>query len=751
MKIIKIAFSIIIAVILLLIVATIVLPQFIDPNDYKTQIAETIKQKTGLEATIDGDLSLSVFPWLGVSTGHIVLKQPAVITQSVPKAGDFVDVDAIDIKVKLKPLFSRKVEVDTIVLKKPRIEFIVNTKGQNSLSGLSQAATASTPSTAEAATASNNAASIAALTIAGANISDGQLIFDDRQTNTRYELAALNITSGNILESSAPFSIAGVLSGNAIAPITFSLDSELTLNKDTMAVSINNIVSTITQEANRINTKIETIDYQHASASSTLKNLRVDAQVANYPLALAIPTITIDLNKTLVNIPAFTATSNGVDLSGNIDIKDWNKVPLAIGQIQSKPFNLQKLLTSLAIDYTPTKSSALENVALSSNFNASANGASLQNIKLIIDNTTLEGDVAIMNFTAPNYRFDLSLSEIIVDDYLPLATETNSQTNTKLPTATEALAAPIVLLKDIHANGTFRAKKITANKLTLSNNVITVASTTSTVTISPTLDLYKGRSAGTITLQRGKTPTLLINNVLSNVDLEPLLTDAEVTDQLSGIANINANIAVSEKAGKPSSKGTVVVSAKNGAIKGVNIKKVLDDAQGTIDKLRGKTVTPSTNAEKEETRFAEMTATLLIDNDIINNNDLTMKAPAFRINGEGSVNTASQTLDYLTSIVVVNTNSGQGGENLSDLKGLTIPVRFTGSLNAPKYKIDTKALLKANTGQSAEKEKDKLKDKLLDKLGIEKTKTDSTTNVTTTKTDKEVRDELKKKLLDKLF
>ncbi|MFT6222043.1 MAG: AsmA protein, partial [Candidatus Endobugula sp.] len=656
MKLIKIVFSAIVLLVLLTVAAVVLLPQLIDPNDYKNQITDTIMQKTGLETTIIGDLSLSVFPWLGISTGHIVLKQPTIIQQTVPQAGDFVDVQAIDIKVKLAPLFSRKLEVDTILLKQPRIEFVVNSAGKNSLAGISQASTPASTSQNQAPTqdtsiAPAEPATIAALTIAGVNISNGLFIFDDQQTKSRYDLTQLNINSGNILETTAPFSISGTLAGNAIKAVTFTLDSELSLNKDTMAVAINGLRSSIAQGTNNINAQIDSIDYQHANATATINAVNVDANAEGYPLLLSIPSITVDINKTHISIPALNANSNGVKLSGSIEVKDWAKVPIVIGDIQSNTVNLQNVLEKLGIDYVPSNSAALSNVSFSSHFTATTNGASLQKANITIDDTVLTGDVAIVNFTKPKYRFDLALNEIIIDDYLPLTDTTNStaSSNEKPLTATEALAAPIILLKDIYANGVFRAEKITANKIKLTNSVIKVTSTDSTVTITPTVDLYKGKLAGSTILKRGKNPTLLITNTLTGVDLEPLFTDAEISEQLSGIANISTNITVSEKSSKPSTKGIVVLSVKNGAVEGVDIKKVLDDAQATIDKIRGKSVNQNTDSSEDETRFAEMSATLLIDNDIITNNDLLMKAPAFRVNGQGTVNTAAQTLDYLTS------------------------------------------------------------------------------------------------------
>jgi len=747
MKSIKIALSIITLIILLLVATVILLPQFINPNDYKDQIVDAIKQNTGLEATIDGDLSLSVFPWLGVSTGKVVLKQPTIIQTSVPTAGDFIDLEAMDIKVKLAPLISRKVEVDTILLKQPRIEFVVNAKGQNSLSGLQNTTpVTSAPTTTEAVTPPNDATAIAALTIAGVNISDGQLIFDNKQTKTRYELTQLNIKSGNILEAVAPLSISGKVSGNTIKPITLTLNSHLQANKNTMDIAINDLRASITQASNNVDISLDALTYQHAQGLSQLSNIIIDATAESHPLTLTISTISVDLNKAHAHIPNLTANSHNAKLSGDIDIKGWDKLPMAIGHIESNTIDLQQLLAKLGLDYAPSKSSALKAVSFSTQFNATENGASLQKTTINIDSTTLQGDVAVVNFAKPKYRFDLALNSIIIDDYLPAPNDANSsEQKSKPPTATEALAAPIILLKDIYANGNFKADKITANKIVLTDSVINIASTDSTVTITPTVNLYKGKLAGSTILQRGNIPTLLIKNTLTGVDLKPLLTDADVTDQFSGIANINTNITVSEKTGKPSTKGTVALSVTDGAIEGVDIKKVLDDAQNTIDKIRGKSVVENTSATEDSTRFAELTATLLIDNDIISNNDLSMKAPAFRVNGNGSVNTAAQTLDYLTSIIVVNTNAGQGGEDLTDLKGVTIPVRFTGKLTAPKYAIDTKALLKANTTKEVAEEKERLKKKLSEKLKLDDN------SETGQSSEDALKDKLKKKLLDKLF
>jgi len=53
----------------LMVVAVIVLPLIIDPNDYKDEIATAVREQTGRTLAIEGDISLSVFPWLGLDIG----------------------------------------------------------------------------------------------------------------------------------------------------------------------------------------------------------------------------------------------------------------------------------------------------------------------------------------------------------------------------------------------------------------------------------------------------------------------------------------------------------------------------------------------------------------------------------------------------------------------------------------------------------------------------------------------------------
>jgi AsmA protein len=50
---------------------------FVNPNDYKPKIATAVKQATGRDLVLSGDLKLSVFPWVALEMGPASLGNPA--------------------------------------------------------------------------------------------------------------------------------------------------------------------------------------------------------------------------------------------------------------------------------------------------------------------------------------------------------------------------------------------------------------------------------------------------------------------------------------------------------------------------------------------------------------------------------------------------------------------------------------------------------------------------------------------------
>ena len=98
-------------VLALAIVLAVALTLLLDPNNYKGKIVEAVKDKTGRELRIEGKLSWSFFPWIGVETGRLELA-------NAPGFGaePFARIDGAGAKVELLPLLHRQMIVDTVFL-----------------------------------------------------------------------------------------------------------------------------------------------------------------------------------------------------------------------------------------------------------------------------------------------------------------------------------------------------------------------------------------------------------------------------------------------------------------------------------------------------------------------------------------------------------------------------------------------------------------------------------------------------------
>ena len=107
----KISLWIVGLVVVLILAAAIILPLLVDPNDYREEIASAAQKQTGRELKLEGDLSLSVIPWLGVEIGRASLS-------NAPGMGDepMVAIEGASVGVKLMPLLGRRLVVSQITL-----------------------------------------------------------------------------------------------------------------------------------------------------------------------------------------------------------------------------------------------------------------------------------------------------------------------------------------------------------------------------------------------------------------------------------------------------------------------------------------------------------------------------------------------------------------------------------------------------------------------------------------------------------
>ena len=180
--------AIVLGIVILGVVAlAIAVPLLIDPNDYKDELVQAVKEHTGRELKVEGDIDLSIFPWLGVEMHRVELANASGFGKD-----PFAQVASAGVKVKVLPLLSREVVVDTIHMDGLRLNLVTDRTGKTNWDDLMASDTS-------ASQGGSSGAGIAALTVGGINIRDGEISWRDDKERRRYALHKLRLTSGKIV------------------------------------------------------------------------------------------------------------------------------------------------------------------------------------------------------------------------------------------------------------------------------------------------------------------------------------------------------------------------------------------------------------------------------------------------------------------------------------------------------------------------------------------------------------------------
>src|SRR6202047_5279226 len=76
MRTVKILAGLVAGIIVLIVAGLLAVWLLVNPNDYKGRIAAAVKESTGRELVLKGDIKLSVFPWVALELGPASLGNP---------------------------------------------------------------------------------------------------------------------------------------------------------------------------------------------------------------------------------------------------------------------------------------------------------------------------------------------------------------------------------------------------------------------------------------------------------------------------------------------------------------------------------------------------------------------------------------------------------------------------------------------------------------------------------------------------
>lgn len=182
--------KVVVGFVLLLLAVVVIAPMVIDPNDYREEIQTVVKEKTGRELSIKGQLSLSVFPWIGVG-----IEQVSLSNASGFKGEHFAQIEQAEVKVKLLPLLSQHLEVSTVVLKGLQLNLAKNKAGVSNWADMVGTPESQTEAESTEKASDSSASAIGAIAVGGLQIIDASITWDDASKKERYQLMDLDLTT----------------------------------------------------------------------------------------------------------------------------------------------------------------------------------------------------------------------------------------------------------------------------------------------------------------------------------------------------------------------------------------------------------------------------------------------------------------------------------------------------------------------------------------------------------------------------
>src|SRR5436309_111144 len=328
---------------------------------------------------------------------------------------------------------------------------------------------------------------------------------------------------------------------------------------------------------------------------------------------------------------------------------------------------------------------------------------------------SLKGDVEF-DASPQAIRFTLAADQVNLDRYLPPPLPKPAAGAPKGASASSTKPEePIDLsaLKALNLKGDLKIERLIASNVKLERVHLGVKAASGKVDAEPlTADLYQCKLAGDAT-PNANIKRFARKAELGGVTLGPRLKDALNNDLLEGRGSVTLDVqtgGATVSAMKKALSGNASLALRDSSLKGVNLGELLRKAKS----LRGSSPPAEQGATpSERTDFTELGASFVIRNGVAHNEDLSAKSPLLRHAGSGEIDIGANPIVYLAKASVVATSGGQGGKELAELRGVTVPVKITGPLDAPRFRADLRATVGDAVKQRAE---DKLKERAQDRL-----------------------------------
>jgi AsmA protein len=637
------------------VLASVALLLFFDPNEYRDDISAAVKDATGRDLTIEGELSLTIFPWLAIEVGRTELG-------NAEGFGDepFMRFDAASLSIRLLPLIlSQETTVGTASIEGLIVNLQVAADGRTNWDDFAtprDTAPATVPVEIPEEDLEAAKVELGNIEVRNANIS-----YSDVQSGTAYSITNLlfdsdGIGPGEPFDLDAEFDFAaqpGDLSGHV------TIRGTTTMTEGAAELTIEGL-----------------------NVSGELRGMTTQPAVFNFDSR----EMTIDTAAEIMSPGEMDLSVLGVSLSANVEPFSYAGAPQPKAELRVAEFSLKDLMRSLDIEPPATAdANALSRVSFNAKAAVTEEAIALESMTLDLDDSTMVGSLSLPLTETGAIRFDLNIGAINLDGYMAP------------PDAAAALLSG----------------------LEFTNLELGLNSSGGKLRLHPVAaELYDGTYSGDVRIDASQdVPSISVDEKLSGVNLTSLAKSMFDEDNISGtidgsfaLQGAGPNLA----AIRQDLDGNMSLEVKDGAWEGTDVWHQLRAARAMF-----RQEPPPEPVLPARTQFTSISATGMVTDGIFENNDLNVLLPFLRLTGKGFVDLPAGHVDYSVEARVLDKPElmvGVTEGELADFTKTVVPVRISGPLNSPSIRPDIEAVFRQQVEGAIEEQKKELKDRILNRL-----------------------------------
>ena len=358
MKIGKLIFGAALVALLIVVAAATIFLLTFDANENKQSIADLVKEQTGRELVLDGDVGFSIFPQITITLGSAQLSNAEGFTADV-----FAQVEKVMASVELLPLFIGNIQIDTIKLQGLQVNLETKASGKTNWDDL-----AISESDASKTKQAGSAEGLA-ISIGGIQINDAQVHYVNHKTRATLRIDLIELETGAlgrgdethihsvmqvqqddtrlemVLDTQAHTDFANKryqledLELNMIVHMAGLPDGQIGLHMTAdggadlkqESISLDPFVLTLDQDTVRGELNIKSFSRPNIRFALSSKALNLDPWLTtDEPIAAAAPAKSDDV----IALP--TEMLRSLNLMGEIDVAELNVSGLTLGNLKTK-------------------------------------------------------------------------------------------------------------------------------------------------------------------------------------------------------------------------------------------------------------------------------------------------------------------------------------------------------------------------------------------------------------------------------